>query len=76
MQTFPSFKTFLSRQHNVESLEFFDIISELNSFGIIIKNGVYIAGGAVRRTIQGKPLDSDVDLFFSTPEKRMRSITH
>jgi len=68
MQTFAiTFKEFLSRQHSEEKLEFFDIEGKLNSYGIHITSdkGIFISGGAIRRTIQGKPLDSDVDLFFT-----------
>ncbi len=34
------------------------------------KEGPWLAGGAVRRFLQGKELDSDFDFFFKTEEQR------
>jgi hypothetical protein len=47
--------------NDVEELEIFKVINELPTF---FANNMWVAGGAIRRTLMGKELDSDFDLFF------------
>src|SRR6266436_1834860 len=57
-----NFKEFLSRfMNDVDDHELFEVlkgIPELNP------NEVWLAGGAIRRTLIGDELNSDFDLFF------------
>jgi hypothetical protein len=69
MQSFDT-KSFLKRTENIE-FEFSELYQILNqivlSFGSLEGDTCalpYIAGGAVRRLISKKPLDSDIDFFF------------
>lgn len=55
-------KDFLSRSYN--DVEEFDLFKLLKYLPSIEKNKVWIAGGAIRRTLLGQELESDVDLFF------------
>ncbi len=52
---------FLSRFTEVEKLELFKVLIELPQ---LTREGPWLAGGAVRRTLIGKSLDSDFDFFF------------
>lgn len=58
---------FLSRSYsNVEEdIEIFKVIKHLPE---LIKDKMWIAGGAIRRTLLNKELDTDVDLFFKDEE--------
>ena len=74
MQIF-NFKSFLKRTENIdiESTELFQILSQIisQSNRLLVNNFdfPYIAGGAIRKTISGKPQDSDIDFFFRSQEQ-------
>jgi hypothetical protein len=57
-----NFEKFLARYNDnpKENLMIFDILEELPE----ITEGVWLAGGALRRTLIGQNLDSDIDFFF------------
>jgi hypothetical protein len=59
-----NFKDFLQRYNNDTDFELFKVLEELP----ILTEGVWIAGGAIRRTIIGDPLTSDFDFFFRDKE--------
>lgn len=44
--------------------------------GNSIEVGPWIAGGAIRRTLDERPLDSDIDVFFKNKEQMDFTITH
>lgn len=50
----------------VESAQDLTLIKALDRLPSISASGPWIAGGAVRRTFTGEPLDSDFDLFFAS----------
>lgn len=52
---------FLERFTDIESLEFLNVLAELPDLS---KEGPWLAGGALRRTLIGMDLDSDFDFFF------------
>jgi hypothetical protein len=57
------FKDFLSRYNNeVDSMELFKVLNELPT----MTNGMWLAGGAIRRTLIGDLLTSDFDFFFKS----------
>lgn len=61
-----NFKQFLSRfNNNVEDLEIFTVLKELPE---IHKDKVWLAGGAIRRTLIGDLLTSDLDFFFKSED--------
>jgi hypothetical protein len=61
-----NFKDFLSRFTNdVDDLEIFKVLDNLPAF---ITNDMWLAGGAIRRTLLGKELESDFDLFFRSED--------
>jgi hypothetical protein len=62
-----NFEKFLSRYNDdpKNNLIIFDILKVLPEVG----NGVWLAGGALRRTLIGQGLTSDMDFFFSSREK-------
>jgi len=41
-------------------------------FGLNLKMGPWVAGGAVRRWIENKPVDSDIDVFFANEAQLLR----
>lgn len=51
-----------------ESIPLFELAAELPPTS---KNGPWIAGGAVRRTLLNEPLKSDVDFFFRDEEQAL-----
>lgn len=56
---------FISRYVNdVEEVELYKALSGLPDIG----EGVWLAGGAIRRTLIGKKLDSDFDFFFKSED--------
>ena len=66
MQTF-NLKEFLNRyQDDVENNVLFKILEKLPNTS---EQGPWIAGGAIRRTIINKPLESDFDFFFKDEEQ-------
>lgn len=52
---------FLERFTDVESIELLDVLEELPNLS---KEGPWLAGGALRRTLIGMELESDFDFFF------------
>ncbi|OPH61910.1 hypothetical protein BC351_01320 [Paenibacillus ferrarius] len=57
-----NFKEFLSRfMNDVDDHELFAVLKGLPDF---ITNEMWLAGGAIRRTLIGSELSSDFDLFF------------
>lgn len=46
-----------------------ELFKFLKLLEIKLGDGVWLAGGAIRRTIQGAKLDSDFDFFFQSEEK-------
>jgi hypothetical protein len=62
-----NFSEFLSRYSSIEECEFLDIVAELDA---VSANGPWIAGGAVRRTLIGQLLESDIDVFFRDEQQR------
>lgn len=67
MQTF-SFAAFFARSSDVlpEDHELFQALGRLPQVG---SAGPWLAGGALRRTLLGQPLDSDFDFFFASQEQ-------
>lgn len=62
-----NFKDFLSRStDNVDDLAIFKIVGHLPCLS---ESGPWIAGGAIRRTLLGEALSSDVDVFFASPDQ-------
>lgn len=62
-----NFKEFLGRYNNdVEGMELFHVLERLPSLD---KEGIWIAGGAIRRTLAGDLLTSDFDFFFKNEDK-------
>lgn len=60
------FKEFLARfMNDVEDHELFKVLSELPE---LIHNNMWLAGGAIRRTLIGEELTSDFDFFFKNEE--------
>src|SRR5690554_6269227 len=55
------FKEFLSRYTNADEAKLFNILEELPDLS---PDGPWLAGGAIRRTLIGDPLNSDFDFFF------------
>ena len=69
MQTF-NFNDFLVRQGPLEGVELFELFDK----SIIpkpVKDQIWVAGGAIRRTIANQPLDTDVDYFFKKGSKSL-----
>jgi hypothetical protein len=63
-----NFVEFLARFNDEpEELPFFKTAAELPSPHTA---GPWIAGGAIRRTLSGMPLESDVDYFFASVEQK------
>lgn len=61
-----NFKDFLGRSHdNVDELELFKVLSKIPNPD---KENIWLAGGAIRRTLIGDSLDSDFDFFFRNEE--------
>lgn len=54
----------LCKRLGVESFAETKLVKALSRLPPVGANGPWIAGGAVRRTIQGEALDSDFDFFF------------
>lgn len=52
---------FLERFTDIESIELLDVLEELPDLS---KEGPWLAGGALRRTLIGMELESDFDFFF------------
>lgn len=46
------------------SSNLYDVLKASMLYGSIGNGGVWLAGGALRRTVIGQPLDSDLDVFF------------
>lgn len=59
-----NFKDFLQRYNNETDFELFKVLEELPP----LTDGVWIAGGAIRRTLIGDLLTSDFDFFFRDKE--------
>lgn len=64
MQQF-NFRDFLARQTD-DALEETDLGKALACLPTLTASGPYLAGGALRRTLIGQPLDSDFDFFFQS----------
>ncbi|WP_342423072.1 hypothetical protein [Paenibacillus sp. FSL E2-0178] len=65
MQQF-EMRSFLQRFTNdVDDLQIYDVLNALPS----IRSGVWLAGGAIRKTLQGIKIDSDFDFFFRSKEQ-------
>ncbi|CAL8901955.1 conserved hypothetical protein [Bacillus pumilus] len=63
-----NFEDFLSRYiDEPEEMEIFDVVNTLKPFQIGVGQ-VWVAGGAVRKTLLQKEIDSDYDFFFSNNE--------
>lgn len=63
-----NFEDFLSRYiDEPEEMEIFDVVNTLKPFQIQVGQ-VWVAGGAVRKTLLQKEIDSDYDFFFSNNE--------
>lgn len=63
-----NFEDFLSRYiDEPEEMEIFDVVNALKPFQIEVGQ-VWVAGGAVRKTLLQKEIDSDSDFFFSNKE--------
>ncbi|WP_145413442.1 hypothetical protein [Paenibacillus xylanexedens] len=59
-------KDFLARYNNdVDELELFKVLEEIPK---IVKDKMWLAGGAIRRTLIQNELDSDFDFFFKDKE--------
>lgn len=58
-------KQFISRFRNNDNVELYKILDDLP----LSPDGIWLAGGALRRTLLNSPLDSDFDFFFSGAEK-------
>ncbi|GFN32399.1 hypothetical protein [Paenibacillus xylaniclasticus] len=56
---------FFERYFNIEEMELFKVLDELPELG----DGVWLGGGALRRTLVSHELDSDFDFFFSSGKK-------
>jgi hypothetical protein len=41
------------------------LLDQIEACGVTPSDGTWLAGGALRRTILGMPMDSDLDFFFS-----------
>lgn len=59
----------LSDRLGVETFDQTVLSRALNRLPILTANGPWLAGGAVRRTLQGKALDSDFDFFFKSEQQ-------
>ena len=53
----------------VQSFAETDLARTLKRLPSVSGNGPWLAGGAVRRTIEGRSLDSDFDFFFASQEQ-------
>lgn len=63
MQQF-EMRSFLQRHTNdVDDLQVYEV---LNAALPSIRHGVWLAGGAIRKTLQGIMIDSDFDFFFKS----------
>jgi hypothetical protein len=69
MQKF-SFSEFLGRYNPSpeKTHSLFSLLDELKAIKNMLGNGVWIAGGAIRKTILGEALNTDVDFFFGSSE--------
>lgn len=61
-----NFKQFVDRSQSFDETPLAKAISVMPTLS---SGGPWIAGGAVRRTLLGEPLESDVDIFFRDPEQ-------
>lgn len=69
MHSYRSLSEFLARSfNNVDDLPLLQILKKFK----LSPEGPWLAGGAIRRTLSGQPLDSDFDLFFKN-EEQMRA---
>lgn len=63
------FEEFLSRYYNnIDDLKIFKVLDALPAF---LEGEMWLAGGALRRTLIGQPLDSDFDFFFKNKDARL-----
>jgi hypothetical protein len=62
-------KDFIGRMQSTEKVELFDVLAALPTLS---QNGPWLAGGAIRRTLIGQPLESDFDFFFRDEEQFTR----
>jgi len=66
-----NFKSFLSRHlDKPEELDLFTTLEYLPK----VRDGRWIAGGAIRDTLQGLPITSDIDYFVRNKEEKERFI--
>ncbi len=67
MQRIP-LASFWTRYHN-KPFDQSELGQALKRLPSVAKHGPWLAGGAVRRTIQGDSLDSDFDFFFASADQ-------
>lgn len=57
------------------SFEESPLLAALEALPPLSAAGPWLAGGAIRRAVTGKPLDSDFDLFFSGPDQLQEALS-
>jgi hypothetical protein len=65
---------FLARSSTETPYEETDLFKTLAKLPQCTPNGPWLAGGALRRTIQGQPLDSDIDFFFRDEDQKNKFV--
>lgn len=64
-----NFKQFLSRYYDdVDNMKIFKVLENLPP---LLEGEMWLAGGALRKTLIGQPLDSDFDFFFKNKDARL-----
>ncbi len=58
-----------ARRYLPVAFEETDLVKALNRLPDVEKDGPWIAGGAIRRTIAGQSLESDFDFFFANQQQ-------
>lgn len=55
-----------AQRYDLDTSALYEVLDLLPKLG----KGVWVAGGAIRRILQKKPIDTDIDFFFSSEDKR------